>query len=77
MEDARPPSPQSAGRTPGATRKGIETRARIIRGALEALENGGMEALTTRKIAASAGGGESCGRPHCTTVPATAKAASP
>ncbi|MBW8284823.1 MAG: TetR/AcrR family transcriptional regulator [Rhizobium sp.] len=43
------------GKTPGATRKGSETRARIIKGALEALENGGMEALTTRKIAASAG----------------------
>jgi AcrR family transcriptional regulator len=42
-------------RPAGATRKGAETRARIIKGALEALENGGMEALTTRKIAASAG----------------------
>lgn len=39
----------------GATRKGVETRNRIIKGAREALEQGGMEALTTRRIAASAG----------------------
>ena len=39
----------------GATRKGVETRNRIIKGAREALEKGGMEALTTRRIAASAG----------------------
>ncbi|MBO3762133.1 TetR/AcrR family transcriptional regulator [Ciceribacter sp. L1K22] len=38
----------------GGTRKGVETRARIIRGAREVLESGGIEALTTRKIAASA-----------------------
>lgn len=43
------------GRPPGATRKGLETRIRIIKGAREALEEGGMEALTTRRIAASAG----------------------
>lgn len=43
------------GRPPGATRKGLETRVRIIKGAREALEEGGMEALTTRRIAASAG----------------------
>lgn len=55
MDEERRPSISPPGKTPGATRKGIETRARIIRGALEALENGGMEALTTRKIAASAG----------------------
>jgi AcrR family transcriptional regulator len=55
MDEERSPSISPPGKTPGATRKGIETRARIIRGALEALENGGMEALTTRKIAASAG----------------------
>jgi AcrR family transcriptional regulator len=55
MDEERTPSISPPGKTPGATRKGIETRARIIRGALEALENGGMEALTTRKIAASAG----------------------
>lgn len=45
----------SRGRPAGATRKGVETRLRIIRGAREALEEGGMEALTTRRIAASAG----------------------
>lgn len=39
----------------GTTKKGVETRARIIRGAREALESGGIDALTTRKIAASAG----------------------
>jgi AcrR family transcriptional regulator len=39
----------------GATRKGVETRNQIIKGAREALEEGGMEALTTRRIAASAG----------------------
>ncbi|MCO6187727.1 TetR/AcrR family transcriptional regulator [Rhizobium sp. L1K21] len=38
----------------GNTKKGLETRARVIRGAREALENEGIEALTTRKIAASA-----------------------
>ncbi|PYB69696.1 TetR/AcrR family transcriptional regulator [Rhizobium wuzhouense] len=43
------------GRPAGATRKGLETRLRIIRGAREALEEGGIEALTTRRIAASAG----------------------
>lgn len=43
------------GRPAGATRKGLETRLRIIKGAREALEEGGMEALTTRRIAASAG----------------------
>ncbi len=43
------------GRPAGATRKGLETRVRIIKGAREALEDGGMEALTTRRIAASAG----------------------
>lgn len=43
------------GRPAGATRKGLETRVRIIKGAREALEEGGMEALTTRRIAASAG----------------------
>lgn len=43
------------GRPPGATPKGLETRVRIIKGAREALEEGGMEALTTRRIAASAG----------------------
>jgi AcrR family transcriptional regulator len=42
-------------RPAGATRKGLETRVRIIKGAREALEGGGMEALTTRRIAASAG----------------------
>lgn len=40
---------------PGATPKGLETRQRIIRGAREALEEGGIPALTTRRIAASAG----------------------
>jgi AcrR family transcriptional regulator len=47
---------RSAGVKPaaGATRKGVETRNRIIKGAREALEQGGMEALTTRRIAASA-----------------------
>ncbi len=35
------------GRPAGATRKGLETRVRIIKGAREALEEGGMEALTT------------------------------
>lgn len=44
----------SAARTAGATKKGVETRARIIRGAREALENDGIDAMTTRKIAASA-----------------------
>ncbi|MCJ7993859.1 TetR/AcrR family transcriptional regulator [Rhizobium cremeum] len=44
-----------AARSPGATKKGIETRARIIRGAIEAVESEGMESLTTRKIAARAG----------------------
>lgn len=38
----------------GNTKKGAETRARIILGAREALEDDGIEALTTRKIAASA-----------------------
>ncbi|MGV8936553.1 MAG: TetR/AcrR family transcriptional regulator [Allorhizobium sp.] len=46
----RPPSSRSA----GGTRKGLETRARIIKGAREALENDGIEAVTTRKIASSA-----------------------
>ncbi|SSC67187.1 TetR/AcrR family transcriptional regulator [Ciceribacter selenitireducens] len=59
MDEPRRPSSlhgtSHPGKIPGATRKGTETRARIIKGALEALENGGMEALTTRKIAASAG----------------------
>lgn len=36
------------------TKKGLATRDRIINGAREALERGGIEALTTRKIAASA-----------------------
>ncbi len=56
--DAKPRKPTSGsprGRPPGATRKGLETRVRIIKGAREALEEGGMEALTTRRIAASAG----------------------
>jgi AcrR family transcriptional regulator len=48
-------SAATRGRPPGATRKGLETRVRIIKGAREALEDGGMEALTTRRIAASAG----------------------
>ncbi|EKF60770.1 hypothetical protein QWE_03228 [Agrobacterium albertimagni AOL15] len=48
-------STATRGRPPGATRKGLETRVRIIKGAREALEDGGMEALTTRRIAASAG----------------------
>ncbi len=54
-DNDQPAPPPPSTRTPGATRKGVETRARIIRGALEALESGGMETLTTRKIAASAG----------------------
>ncbi|GEO85503.1 MULTISPECIES: TetR/AcrR family transcriptional regulator [Alphaproteobacteria] len=54
-DNDQPAPPLPSTRTPGATRKGVETRARIIRGALEALESGGMETLTTRKIAASAG----------------------
>lgn len=56
--DANPRKPTGGsprGRPPGATRKGLETRVRIIKGAREALEEGGMEALTTRRIAASAG----------------------
>lgn len=56
--DPKPRQPTSGsprGRPPGATRKGLETRVRIIKGAREALEEGGMEALTTRRIAASAG----------------------
>ena len=62
---SRPPdetatNPPRAGESPrgrpaGATRKGLETRARIIKGAMDALEDGGMGALTTRRIAESAG----------------------
>jgi len=52
---AKPANAPGRGRPPGATRKGLETRVRIIKGAREALEEGGMEALTTRRIAASAG----------------------
>ncbi|MDM7981967.1 MAG: TetR/AcrR family transcriptional regulator [Rhizobium sp.] len=52
---ATPANAPGRGRPPGATRKGLETRVRIIKGAREALEEGGMEALTTRRIAASAG----------------------
>ncbi|MFN3717725.1 MAG: TetR/AcrR family transcriptional regulator [Rhizobium rhizophilum] len=51
----KPTGPTARGRPAGATRKGLETRVRIIKGAREALEEGGMEALTTRRIAASAG----------------------
>ncbi|QEE44974.1 TetR/AcrR family transcriptional regulator [Rhizobium sp. WL3] len=51
----KPAGPTARGRPAGATRKGLETRVRIIKGAREALEEGGMEALTTRRIAASAG----------------------
>ncbi|MHB0952382.1 MAG: TetR/AcrR family transcriptional regulator [Allorhizobium sp.] len=55
MKAKRQPAREvSSGKSAGATKKGIETRARIIRGAREALENDGIEALTTRKIAASA-----------------------
>lgn len=54
-EDSRQSAGASAARSPGATKKGIETRARIIRGAIEAVESEGMESLTTRKIAARAG----------------------
>ncbi|MGL3606935.1 TetR/AcrR family transcriptional regulator [Rhizobium sp. G187] len=53
--DRGPSAEPARGRPPGATRKGLETRLRIIKGAREALEVGGMEALTTRRIAASAG----------------------
>ena len=52
---SKPATASSRGRPAGATRKGLETRVRIIKGAREALEEGGMEALTTRRIAASAG----------------------
>lgn len=52
------PAPKSPGverpKPSGATRKGLETRARIILGARHVLEDGGIEALTTRRIAASA-----------------------
>lgn len=48
-------APSGSKPSAGATRKGVETRNRIIKGAREALEEGGMEALTTRRIAASAG----------------------
>ncbi|THV15171.1 TetR/AcrR family transcriptional regulator [Rhizobium rhizophilum] len=51
----KPTGSTGRGRPAGATRKGLETRVRIIKGAREALEEGGMEALTTRRIAASAG----------------------
>jgi Transcriptional regulator len=54
---AEPPgsAPRTTGvKSAGGTRKGVETRARIIRGAREALESGGIDALTTRKIAANA-----------------------
>jgi AcrR family transcriptional regulator len=59
MDATKPESarqPRAAGTKPaaGATRKGVETRNRIIKGAREALEQGGMEALTTRRIATSA-----------------------
>ncbi|MCM2400655.1 TetR/AcrR family transcriptional regulator [Rhizobium sp. S153] len=54
-EDSRQSAGAPAARSPGATKKGIETRARIIRGAIEAVESEGMESLTTRKIAARAG----------------------
>jgi len=47
------PRPASS-RSAGGTRKGLETRARIIKGARTALENDGIEAVTTRKIASSA-----------------------
>lgn len=55
MSDDTQTLPQpGSGRSAGGTRKGLETRARIIKGAREALENDGIEAVTTRKIASSA-----------------------
>jgi AcrR family transcriptional regulator len=47
-------SPNNDSKPKGGTQKGLETRSRIIRGARTALENDGIDALTTRKIAASA-----------------------
>lgn len=61
MGDAKPPATGQTrlepmkGKPTGATPKGLETRQRIIKGAREALEDGGIPALTTRRIAASAG----------------------
>lgn len=55
MEESPGSLPRKTGvKSAGGTRKGVETRARIIRGAREALESGGIDALTTRKIAANA-----------------------
>ena len=43
----KPANTPGRGRPTGATRKGLETRVRIIKGAREALEEGGMEALVS------------------------------